>query len=148
VARRIETTCFSDRHFWHGGYDKASSVRIANLRGLDTPAVRKLFTAVDDGSDLLTGDLILLEVLQGARDEVHADRIERNLRRYPVASMLDGSLAVKAACNYRELWARGITVRKTIDTTIGTFCIAGGRVLLHDDRDFGPIAVHLGLLVA
>jgi len=125
-----------------------SSVWIANLRGLNTLAVRKLRAAVDNESDLLIGDLILLEVLQGARDEAHADRIERNLRRYPVASMLDGSLAVQAARNYRELRARGITVCKTIDMIIGTFCIAGGHVLLHDDRDFGPMADHLGLLVA
>ncbi len=125
-----------------------SSVWIANLRGLDTLAVRKLRAAVDDENDLLIGDLILLEVLQGARDEAHADRIERNLRRYPVASMLDGSLAVQAARNYRELRGRGITVRKTIDMVIGTFCIVGSHVLLHDDRDFGPMADHLGLLVA
>ncbi len=125
-----------------------SSVWIANLRGLDTLAVRKLRAAVDDENDLLIGDLILLEVLQGARDEVHADRIERNLRRYPVAPMLDGSLAVQAARNYRELRARGITVRKTIDMIIGTFCIVGHHVLLHDDRDFGPMIDHLGLLVA
>jgi len=124
-----------------------SSVWIANLRGLDSLAVRKLRAAVDDESDLLIGDLILLEVLQGARDEVHADRIERNLRRYPVASMLDDSLAVQAARNYRTLRARGITVRKTIDMIIGTFCIVRHHLLLHDDRDFDPMADHLGLLV-
>jgi len=125
-----------------------SSVWIANLRGLDTPMVRKLRAAVDDENDLLIGDLILLEVLQGARDEAHADRIERNLRRYPVASMLDGDLAVQAARNYRRLRVRGITVRKTIDMIIGAFCIAGNHVLLHDDRDFDPMADHLGLLAA
>ena len=125
-----------------------SSVWIANLRGLDTPTVRKLQAAVDDGGNILIGDLILLEVLQGARDKAHADRIERNMRRYPVASMLDGNLAVQAARNYRSLRARGIRVRKTVDMIIGTFCIAGGHVLLHDDRDFGPMADHLGLLVA
>jgi predicted nucleic acid-binding protein len=31
---------------------------------------------------------------------------------------------------------------------IGTFCIEGGHTLLHDDRDFGPMAQHLGLQVA
>jgi len=125
-----------------------SSVWIANLRGFDTPMVRKLRAAVDDEKDLLIGDLILLEVLQGARDEAHADRIERNLRRYPVASMLDDGLAVQAARNYRRLRTHGVTVRKTIDMIIGTFCIAGNHVLLHDDRDFDPMANHLGLLVA
>jgi len=32
--------------------------------------------------ELLVGDLILLEVLQGARDDAHAARIERGLRRF------------------------------------------------------------------
>ena len=125
-----------------------SSVWIATLRGLDTLTVRKLRAAVDDERDLLIGDLILLEVLQGARGEAHADRIERNLRHYPVVSMLNDSLAVQAARNYRNLRARGITVRKTVDMIICTFCIVGGHVLLHDDRDFDPMADYLGLLVA
>ncbi len=94
---------------------------------------------------LLVGDLILLEVLQGARDEAHAARIERGLRRFPVVPMLGDAIAVQAARNYRLLRARGITVRKTKDTIIGAFCIAGGHFLPHDDRDFDPMEVHLGL---
>ena len=125
-----------------------SSVWIANLRGPDTLAVNKLRAAIDEENDLLFGDLILLEVLQGTRDEAHADRIRRNLRRYPVASMLDDTLAVQSARTYRILRARGIRVGKTIDMIIGTFCIAGNHMLLHDDRDFGPMANYLGLLAA
>lgn len=125
-----------------------SSVWIANLRGPDTLAVHKLRAAIDEENDLLFGDLILLEVLQGTRDEAHADRIRRNLRRYPVASMLDDTLAVQSARTNRILRARGIRVGKTIDMIIGTFCIAGNHMLLHDDRDFGPMANYLGLLAA
>lgn len=62
--------------------------------------------------------------------------------------MLGDSLAVKAARNYRQLRERGITVRKTIDVMVGTFCIEEGHSLLHDDRDFDPIAEHLGLRIA
>lgn len=126
-----------------------SSVWIANLRGLDIAAVRKLRAlAEDDDNQLLIGDLILLEVLQGARDEGHAARIERSLRRFPIEPMLDASLAVQAARNYRTLRGQGITVRKTIDMIIGTFCLAKGHSLLHDDRDFRPMTTHLGLQVA
>lgn len=126
-----------------------SSVWIANLRGLDTPEIRKLRAAVDDDGDrILLGDLILLEVLQGARDERHAAQIERSLRSYPIAAMLDEEGAVQVARNYRHLRARGVTVRKTVDVVIGTFCIEGGHALLHADRDFSPMAEHLGLLVA
>ena len=126
-----------------------SSIWIGNLRGTGSEPVRKLHAYVEAEDDqILVGDLILLEVLQGARDEVHASRIERNLRRYPVAPMLNDSLAVHAARNYRRLRDRGITVRKTADMIIGTFCIEGGHRLLHDDRDFNPMAQHLGLQVA
>ena len=58
-----------------------SSVWIAHLRGNRTPATAKLEVAAGR-EPLLIGDLILLEVLQGARDEAHAERIERGLRRY------------------------------------------------------------------
>jgi predicted nucleic acid-binding protein len=108
--------------------------------------VRRLRDIVDAADDqVLVGDLILLEVLQGARDEAHAAQIERNLRRYPIAPMLDDAIAVQAARNYRVLRARGVTVRRTIDMFIGTFCVAGGHALLHDDRDFEPMVAHLGL---
>lgn len=121
-----------------------SSVWIAQLRGLDIGPIRKLLQ-IEDTGEILVGDLILLEVLQGARDERHAARIERNLRRFPIEAMLDGRLAVRAARNYRLLRGRGITIRKTIDLIIGTFCLEGGHRLLHDDRDFEPMATHLGL---
>ena len=125
-----------------------SSVWIANLRGVDNAAVLKLRAlAENDDDQLLVGDLILLEVLQGARDDVQANRIERNLRRYPIATMLNDRLAVQAAHNYRRLRVNGITVRKTIDMIIGTFCMAGDHLLLHDDRDFEPMARLLGLQV-
>ena len=125
-----------------------SSVWIGTLRGIDSPAVRRFHAIVEeDDGRILIGDLILLELLQGARNEDHAARIERSLRQYPVAPMLDDALAVQAARYYRLLRARGITIRKTADMIIGTFCLSGGHALLHDDRDFDPMALHLGLRV-
>ncbi len=62
--------------------------------------------------------------------------------------MLNDTLATKAARNYRLLRAQGVTVRKTIDVIIGTFCIEEGHTLLHDDRDFDPMSEHLGLQIA
>jgi predicted nucleic acid-binding protein len=122
-----------------------SSVWIARLRGQATPATAKLAEAVTR-EPLLVGDLILLEVLQGARDEAHASRIETSLRRFPVATLLGAELAVSAARNYRRLRYKGVTTRKTADLIIGAFCIEHGYRLLHDDRDFLPMEEHLGLL--
>ena len=125
-----------------------SSVWIDNLRDADNVAVRKLQALGPDGTEILIGDVILLEVLQGARNAHHAARIERNMRRFPIAPMLDADLAVRAAENYRSLRSRGITIRKTADLIIGTFCMARDHLLLHNDRDFEPMAAHLGLQLA
>jgi predicted nucleic acid-binding protein len=124
-----------------------SSVWIAHLRDSDTPEVRKL-RALDDPDGILIGDLILLEVLQGARSERDAGLIEQQLRQFEIASMLSPALTPRIARNYRLLRDRGVTVRKTIDMIIGTFCIEGGHQLLHADRDFDPIVEHLGLRTA
>jgi predicted nucleic acid-binding protein len=124
-----------------------SSVWIGQLRGLDNRAVRKLTEVQRAHRAILIGDLILLEVLQGARDDAHALRLERDLRKFKIESMLGDDIAVKAATNYRILRGRGITVRKTVDLIIATFCIERGHSLLHDDRDFDAIAPHVGLSV-
>jgi predicted nucleic acid-binding protein len=123
-----------------------SSVWIAYFKGHNTVHTAKLKAAAVR-EPLLVGDLFLLELLQGAQDELRAAKLERELRQYIVVPLLDPNLAVRAARNYRKLRRLGITVRKTADIVIGTFCIERGHMLLHDDRDFAPMAEHLGLKV-
>ncbi|MGO9006534.1 MAG: PIN domain nuclease [Beijerinckiaceae bacterium] len=123
-----------------------TSVWMAHLRGSDTLEVRKL-RAIDETDEILIGDLILLEVLQGARSERLASVIEQHLRQFEIASMLSPALAPRIARNYRFLRDRGVTVRKTIDMIIGTFCIEAGHRLLHASRDFDPMVEHLGLRI-
>ena len=123
-----------------------SSVWIAHLRGHRTSATDKLEEAIVR-EPLLIGDLILLEILQGARDDAHASRIERGLRQFTIVPLLNADLAPRVARNYRKLRELGITIRKTADIIIGTFCIEHRHVLLHDDRDFSPMEEHLGLKV-
>jgi hypothetical protein len=123
-----------------------SSVWVALLRGTETWAVRTLRDRA--GRDRIAiGDLILAEVLQGARDEAHATWLERQLRRNLVVGMVDDALAVQAARNDRTLRAAGITPRRTIDVLIGTFCLSRRCALLHDDRDFDAMERVLGLEV-
>jgi predicted nucleic acid-binding protein len=125
-----------------------SSAGIANLCGPTTLVVRRLREMVDTAGDqILIGDIILLEILQGARDDAHAARIERALETYPIASMLDAGLAVQTARNDRRLRALGISVRRTADLIIGIVCIAGGHAPPHDDRDFNAMEGHLGVTV-
>ncbi len=121
-----------------------SSIWIAHIRDNRTDAVL-LFRALLRSQALLVGDLILLEILQGARNEAHSESLEFELRRYQVVTMMDDGIAMLAARHYRTLRSLGITSRKTIDLIIGTFCIEHGHELLHDDRDFEPMHEHLGL---
>ncbi len=121
-----------------------SSVWIAYFRRQQTPATASL-TKLADTDSILVGDIVLLEILRGAHDDRHAARIATAMRRYEILPLLDDGLAVRAARNYRRLRTLGITIRKTADLIIGTFCIERGHLLLHDDRDFLPMATHLGL---
>jgi hypothetical protein len=93
-------------------------------------------------------DLIVCEVLQGIADGREKRRTKRLLLELEVFPNLDLAIALAAADHYRALRARGITVRKTVDCLIATFCIRYRHELLHNDRDFTPFAEHLGLGLA
>jgi predicted nucleic acid-binding protein len=121
-----------------------SSVWIDLLNNVVTEPVRWLRELIPT-TPLLIGDLILCEVLQGFRTEAQARLVERSLRRFEAVSLTDPDLAVQAAANYRLLRRRGVTIRKTIDLVIGTFCIERDHVLLHSDRDFSLMERFLGL---
>jgi predicted nucleic acid-binding protein len=121
-----------------------SSVWIDQFNQVATDAVRRLHQIIAEGP-LLVGDLILCEVLQGVRTEAQAQLVERALSHYELVTLSNPQLAVRAAANYRFLRSRGVTIRKTIDIIIGTFCIERGHVLLHSDRDFEPMERLLGL---
>lgn len=123
-----------------------SSVWIDFFRGRVTRGTTVLRPLMGLGV-ILVGDLVLAEVLQGFPDEKQAQAGRRTLERFAVEPMVGRDVAVAAAGHYRALRARGITVRRTIDLLIGTYCIERGHALLHDDRDFDPMALHLGLQV-
>ena len=94
------------------------------------------------------GDLILTEVLQGFRSDSDYQTAKSLLLGLTVFDLLGQDLAVRAADNYRALRRRGVTVRKTVDCIIATFCIERGLPLLFTDRDFEPFTKSLGLVPA
>ena len=124
-----------------------SSVWIDFFNGVSSPEVERL-----DGllgvTPLAIGDLILVEVMQGFRNERDVATARQLFRSLALLPMLGGSNAWKAAENYRQLRSRGITVRKTIDGIIATACIEANLPLLFSDRDFQPYVEHLGLEAA
>lgn len=124
-----------------------TSVWIDFLNGVPTPEVERFKRMLGTGAVLL-GDLVLCEIMQGLRDERRTASVGKTLEVFRVVPMVGPTIARKAAANYRLLRGRGVAVRKTIDLLIGTFCVENGHRLLHDDRDFRPMADHLGLELA
>jgi predicted nucleic acid-binding protein len=122
-----------------------SSVWIDFLNGRNVPHVQRLRVLLG-ADEVVVGDLMLCEVLQGLDSEQAAQQVEALLRRFEIVPMAGDATAVAAARNFRSLRRRGITVRKTIDLLIGTWCIENRRPLLHNDSDFRPMAHHLGLV--
>ena len=96
---------------------------------------------------IVIGDLIMTEVLQGFAAEADFLGVERVFAAFEFRAMGGHEIAIAAARNHRALRSRGVTPRNTIDTIIATFCIAEGHDLLHCDRDFEPFERHLGLRV-
>ena len=133
-----------------------SSVWIDYLRGVrmrETVMLGTLLASLDpeDSSDhegtadLVVGDLILCEVLRGIAGQREHAVVRDVLLSFEVVTIGGVDLALEAADHYRALRRRGVTVRKTIDLLIGTYCIAKDCALLHNDRDFDPMTWHLGL---
>ncbi len=121
-----------------------SSVWIDYFNGQPTPQVDRLDRLLDT-QPLAVGDLILVEVLQGFRHDADYTTVKQLLTSLTVFNLLNTDLAIQSAEHFRTLRKQGITIRKTIDVVIATFCIAENHTLLFSDRDFMPFVQHLGL---
>ncbi len=121
-----------------------SSVWIDYFTGNDTPEADHLDSLL--GQELIAiGDLVLTEVLQGFRTDKDFRKARDLLLSFHIVNMLDTTIALKSAANFRALRKRGLTVRKTVDSIIATYCIENRLPLLHSDKDFQPFHKHLNL---
>ena len=121
-----------------------SSVWIGYFNGKTNPQTEWLDCAL--GKEIIIiGDLILVEVLQGFKNDRDCYQARELLLNFRIVEMLGRELAIKSAENYRILRKKGVIVRKAIDVIIGTFCIHNNIHLLHDDQDFHALTRHLGL---
>ena len=121
-----------------------SSVLIDYFNGKNNWQVEKLDEIL--GNEIIVlGDYILVEVLQGFKKDKDFKTAKNVLSSFPCINILGEEIAIKSAINYRALRKKGITIRKTIDAIISTFCIENDLLLLHNDKDFLPFEKHLGL---
>ena len=96
---------------------------------------------------VVTGDLIITELLQGFQNAKEYREAKLLMERLEYRDLVGKKIAFKAADHFRSLRSKGITIRKTIDVIIATFCIENGFQLIHNDRDFDAMEASLGLKV-
>ncbi len=121
-----------------------SSVWIDYFSGLDTTQTNKLDNTLGL-RPIAIGDLILTEVLQGFRHNKDYQIAKSLFDDLTIFEMLGKEMALKSAENFRTLRKKGITIRKTADVIIATFCITQKLPLLFSDKDFKPFVKHLAL---
>lgn len=105
---------------------------------------QKVDTCLDQ-ERVAIGDIVFCEVMQGLRSPRERRKVSELLLSLPKFDMVGFEMAQKSASNYRLLRSKGVTVRKTIDVLIGTFCAENGFKLIHNDSDFDLMARHIGL---
>jgi len=123
-----------------------SSVWIDYFNGNTTIASEKLDNLLGI-RPICTGDLILTEVLQGFKSDSDYTAAKGLMCALPVHNMVGYEISLKSVDNFRLLRKKGITIRKTIDVLIATYCIENQLILLHSDKDFQPFQQHLGLQI-
>ena len=123
-----------------------SSVWIDYFNGRATHQVEVLHDLLGQ-EPLVIGDIVLAEVLQGFRKDRDFRTARDLLVSLQVVNVLNTEIALLSARNFRRLRKRGITVRKTLDSIIASFCISQQYFLLHANREFDPFEDHLGLKV-
>jgi hypothetical protein len=123
-----------------------TSVWIDYFNGVEALHVELLDYELSN-SRIIIGDLIIAELLQGFREDKNYKIARQLIEKLEYYDFGGKELAYKAADNFRKLRKKGITVRKTIDMMIGTFCIENDFELIHNDRDFDPLEKYLGLKI-
>ena len=121
-----------------------TSIWIDYFNGIETRQTNILDIALIDGT-VAIGDMIVMEILQGFRSDKDYNKAKKSLATLEQYEMFGQGMVTKCADNYRALRKRGITIRKTADVIIASFCIDNKIPLLFSDRDFMPFVKHLNL---
>lgn len=121
-----------------------TSVWIDYFNGTESLETDTLDAELKDGT-VAIGDIIFLEILQGFRSDKDYKTACTKLSVLEQFEMFGCDRIIKCADNYRFLRKKGITIGKTNDIIIATFCIENKFPLLFSDNDFLPFVKHLKL---
>jgi predicted nucleic acid-binding protein len=123
-----------------------TSVWIDYFNGIESEHTESLDSILSEQT-VIVGDIILTEILQGFNSDKEFQLAKQALSPLDCVHLGGKSLAIKAASNFRFLRSKGVTIRKTVDMLIATWCINHEVALLHNDKDFDHIVAHLPLLI-
>ncbi len=125
-----------------------SSAWIELLRATGSDQDSKLEGLLDRGADLATTEVVLMEMLAGARSDQERDELRRLLYGRCTLIPLEGAADYERAAELFRLCRRGgETIRALADCLIAVVAIRAGAELLHRDGDFDAIARHTPLRV-
>ena len=124
-----------------------TSIWIDFFNGKITAETNFLDNALAEGN-VIIGDLIMLEILQGIRHDQDYNKTKKALVTLEQFELFGNSMVFECAGNFRKLRKKGLTIRKTADLIIASFCIKNKIPLLFSDRDFIPFTEHLNLISA
>jgi len=120
---------------------------IEYLRRTGSPVNARVRELLVDPVGAFVTDVVVAEVLMGARDETHAGQLRRMLNRctfVPTRPLFDFE---EAAAVYRTCRRGGHTPRSLADCLVAAVAIDRGLPLLHADRDFDQMAEHVPLVM-
>jgi predicted nucleic acid-binding protein len=118
-----------------------TSVWIDYIKGADSEHVEFLDTLLQNPLAVGIADLIYMEILQGAQDQMTFVRFREYFsgQRFYRLKQAEKSYE-QAARIYFECRRAGITIRSTVDCLIAQCAMENKLVLLHNDRDFNQMA--------
>jgi predicted nucleic acid-binding protein len=123
-----------------------TSVWIDFFADRNLPHVDVLEQCILNNEDLALCGIILTEILQGIADDTTHRRVRRYLSPLIMLPMPE-TVFVRAADIYRKLRKKGITIRKSNDCIIAATALEHHCQLLHNDKDFSPVAEHFPLKI-
>ena len=123
-----------------------TTVWIDFFRGKPSPQINLFETAIEHQQEIFICGVILTEILQGVHESKEYKIVSTALEPFSYIEM-SRETYIGAADIYRKLRIKGFTVRKIVYCLIAACAIENNLLLLHNDKDFTPIAKYCGLKV-
>ncbi len=117
-----------------------TTVWIDLLRGNRTQQVDRLRALLRAYSDVALTDVVLMELLQGARDDLQERSLKERFSAFPILKLETLDDFAHAARMNRAACGAGVTLGNRLDYLIAVVCVREDAAILHADADFDRLA--------